>query len=117
MEILVSSSILLNPREGNGNSLQYILAWRIPWTEEPGEPIERGVAESGMTEQLTHTHTTQQGRGSINIKVLVQFLKCNKDSKFLVTIYIIIWNLLYYSQSWRPQAQLAREDRILLLLH
>ena len=23
------------PGEGNGNALQY-LAWRIPWTEEPG---------------------------------------------------------------------------------
>ena len=23
------------PGEGNGNPLQY-LAWRIPWTEEPG---------------------------------------------------------------------------------
>ena len=21
---------------GNGNPLQYILAWEIPWTEEPG---------------------------------------------------------------------------------
>ena len=35
-----------------------ILAWRIPWTEEPGELyIVHGVAkELDMTEQLTHTH-------------------------------------------------------------
>ena len=26
-----------SPGEGNGNTLQYsILAWEIPWTEEPG---------------------------------------------------------------------------------
>ena len=25
-----------SPREGNGNPLEYILAWKIPWTEEPG---------------------------------------------------------------------------------
>ena len=25
-----------SPRKGNGNPLQYILAWRIPWREEPG---------------------------------------------------------------------------------
>ena len=25
-----------SPGEGQGNPLQYILAWRIPWTEEPG---------------------------------------------------------------------------------
>ena len=24
------------PGEGNGNPLNSILAWRIPWTEEPG---------------------------------------------------------------------------------
>ena len=25
-----------SPRGGNGYPFQYILAWRIPWTEEPG---------------------------------------------------------------------------------
>ena len=25
-----------SPGGGNGNPLQFILAWRIPWTEEPG---------------------------------------------------------------------------------
>ena len=29
-----------------------ILAWRIPWIEEPGSPW--GHKESGTTEQLTH---------------------------------------------------------------
>ena len=28
-----------------------LLAWRIPWTEEPG-----GFKESDTTEQLTHAH-------------------------------------------------------------
>ena len=27
-----------------------ILAWEIPWTEEPGGPIVHGVAELGTTE-------------------------------------------------------------------
>ena len=31
-----------------------ILAWRIPWTEEPGELQSMGVAESDMTESLIH---------------------------------------------------------------
>ena len=31
-----------------------ILAWRIPWTEEPGSPW--GYKESDTIEQLTHTH-------------------------------------------------------------
>ena len=25
-----------SPGEGNGYPLQWVLAWRIPWTEEPG---------------------------------------------------------------------------------
>ena len=30
-----------------------ILAWRIPWTEEPGELQSTGYKESDTTEQLT----------------------------------------------------------------
>ena len=29
-----------------------ILAWEVPWTEEPGRPQSRGCKESDMTEQL-----------------------------------------------------------------
>ena len=32
-----------------------ILAWRIPWTEEPGGLQSMGHKESDMTGQLTHT--------------------------------------------------------------
>ena len=32
-----------------------ILAWRIPWTEEPGGATVHGITESDVTEQLTHT--------------------------------------------------------------
>ena len=31
-----------------------ILAWRNPWTEEPGGYSSRGHKESDTTEQLTH---------------------------------------------------------------
>ena len=36
-----------------------ILAWRIPWTEEPGElrSTDCRVAESDMTEETMHTYT------------------------------------------------------------
>ena len=30
-----------------------ILAWRIPWADEPGGPQSLGVTESDMTEQLS----------------------------------------------------------------
>ena len=32
-----------------------ILAWRIPWTEEPGGLQSMGCKELDMTDQLTHT--------------------------------------------------------------
>ena len=36
------------------------LAWRIPWTEEPGELyILWGCKESDMTERLTHTYSNK----------------------------------------------------------
>ena len=37
-----------SPREGNGNPTN-ILAWRIPWTEEPGKLQSMGL-QSHMTE-------------------------------------------------------------------
>ena len=38
-----------SPGGGNDNPLQY-LAWRIPWTEEPGRPQSMGHKESDTTE-------------------------------------------------------------------
>ena len=42
-----------SPRGGNGNPL-HILAWKIPWTEEPGGLESMESQESDMTE-CTHT--------------------------------------------------------------
>ena len=33
-----------------------ILAWKIPWTEEPGGLQSMGLQESDMTERLNHHH-------------------------------------------------------------
>ena len=38
------------------------LAWKIPWTEEPGRLQSVGSKELDTTEQLTHTHTYTQGK-------------------------------------------------------
>ena len=45
-----------------------VLAWRIPWTEEPGGPQSRGSQESDTTEQLnqpTNHVLSQLGRQSL----------------------------------------------------
>ena len=41
-----------SPGGGHSNTLS-ILAWRIPWTEEPSSYSPWGHKESDMTEQLT----------------------------------------------------------------
>ena len=37
-----------------------ILAWKIPWTEKCGGCNPWGCKKTGITEQLTHTHTQIQ---------------------------------------------------------
>ena len=50
-----------DPLEKGLATLSSILAWRIPWTEEPGGLQSMGSQRVGHTEQLslshTHTHT------------------------------------------------------------
>ena len=46
-----------DPLENGIATHSSILAWRIPWTEEPGKLSLWGCKESDMTEQLTHTYT------------------------------------------------------------
>ena len=46
-----------NPLEEGKATYSSILAWRIPWTEEPGSYSPWGCQESDTTEVTEHTHT------------------------------------------------------------
>ena len=47
-----------DPQEEDIATLSIILAWRIPWTEEPGRLCPQGCKESDMTEGLSmYIHT------------------------------------------------------------
>ena len=48
-----------DPLEKEMTTHSSILAWRIPWTEEPGKLRPRGYKESDTTEQL-NTHVMNQ---------------------------------------------------------
>ena len=50
-----------SPGEGNGYPLQY-LAWRIPWTEEPGELQHVGLQRVDTTEQLVLSLSSRQDK-------------------------------------------------------
>ena len=52
LEMLRSQMIILSLAMATFSST---LAWRIPWTEEPGGLQSMGLQESDTTEQLTHT--------------------------------------------------------------
>ena len=56
-EIGVQSLGRDDPLEKGLATLSSILAWRIPWTEEPGGLQSMGSQRVGHTEQLTHTRT------------------------------------------------------------
>jgi len=51
-----------------------ILAWRIPWTEEPGGPQSMGSQNqtrlsNSLTHTHTHTHTHTMGRLFIQVSI------------------------------------------------
>ena len=47
---------LEDPLEEGMATHSSILAWRIPWTEEPGGYSLQGCEESDTTEETEHTH-------------------------------------------------------------
>ena len=49
-----------NPLEVSMATHSSILAWRIPWTEEPGRLQSIGSQESDMTEATEHTHRQKE---------------------------------------------------------
>ena len=67
---------MLSSGEGNGNPLHSnILAWRIPWTEEPGGQQPMGlqrVGHDGVTN--THTHHTHTHTHTVVLKFSTQGL-------------------------------------------
>ena len=48
-----------DPLETGMTTHSSILAWRIPWTEEPGGLQSWGHKESDMTERLSSAHTEE----------------------------------------------------------
>ena len=55
-----------------------ILAWRIPWTEQPSR-LFHGVSESDTTEWLTHTHFSNSVIGTKKISENWDYVCYPKD--------------------------------------
>ena len=51
-EIRVPSLVCKDPLEKEMATHSSILAWEIPWTEEPSGPVHRVITESDKTQQL-----------------------------------------------------------------
>ena len=73
--IWVQSQGQVDPPEKGMATHSSILAWEIPWTEEPSP---RGHTESGTTEELTHTHARIHHCFSLKMDSSLQSIKCGK---------------------------------------
>ena len=63
------------PREKGTATHSSILAWRIPWTEEPGGLQSMGRKESDRIEQLTLTLKSENEIAKIHLFKSVKHLK------------------------------------------
>ena len=59
-EVQVPSRCWKHPLEGGRGTDSSILAWNIPWTEEPGGLQSTGSQRAGHDWAHTHTHTHTQ---------------------------------------------------------
>ena len=62
-EAWVGSQCWENALEKGTATHSNILAWRIPWTEDPGRPSPWGRKESETTERLSFIHLLIQEAG------------------------------------------------------
>ena len=53
---------------GEGNTYSSILAWRIPWTEEPGGLQSMWFQRVGHNEMTKHNHVAYCRKQNINIR-------------------------------------------------
>ena len=66
-ETLVRSLAQQDPLEEGRATHSSILAWRIPWTEEPGGLQSKGLKQSDRTEQLSrHTPALKESPPYVN---------------------------------------------------
>ena len=100
LKIQVQSLGQEDPLEEGMATHSSILAWRIPWREDPGSPW--GCKESGMTEQLTHIH-----RFILSVLIELYSLACSITTLacillltlfkiFIFLFYLFFWILFYY---------------------
>ena len=63
-----------------------ILAWKIPWTEEPGWLQSMGSQELDMTEQLRHTRFSEES-GALKLEPLPLVVLLQQPSTDSLTKY------------------------------
>ena len=79
MDYIVHETIQFG--EGNGTQSS-TLAWKIPWTEEPGRLQSMGSQESDTTQQLTHHHWDGYCRAEFQSRYIPPLLKLTAASSF-----------------------------------
>ena len=71
-----------------------ILAWRIPWIEEPGRLQSMGHTDSDMTEQLTLSFALCSSRCSVSKSCplfAIQWTAALSHAWFFATLWTVAW--------------------------
>ena len=105
-----------SPGEGNGNPSS-TLAWRIPWTEEPGGLQSMGSQQSDTTERLTLLLLLTFERFTFTAypPYLIRLWPWEEERYILsqVTGKWPAWNRSQGSQDYRPYVHLAPVDGLM----
>ena len=83
-----------------------ILAWRIPWTEEPGRLQSMGWQESDTTEQLsTHIFMCEENQLTTKAK------NSNKKTVVNQQAALLVWKVTFYSSVMLATCTLQVPDK------
>ena len=88
-----------------------LLAWEIPWTEEPGRLCLWDPEEWDMTEQLTHTHKTSQLE-YLTILVYPKLRGVLGCGPFSATVGTVLGKLRRRDQAYSPRASKQKRNVI-----
>ena len=72
-----------------------ILAWRIPWTEQPGGLQSMGLQRVGHDRETTESHGTERLTLSLSLSIMIicQIYACELSDFSHVWLFVTLWTM------------------------